>query len=302
MDTSSLQTTAGYRPPPNFAQKIGLLNQNPVLPQKVNINNVDPAYRDYYQAYNDSLDTLTGQAENNRKQATLGQQDVQNAYNYATTGAENAYKSNLAGIQSANQDAQLANRLRARAVGGAPSSGFLDLANRTDVQSQKDIGAAGAQLGQAYQGADLTAEQSLSKIIGDLNNSILQIQQNGQLSLRQRDNAIAQAKAKAAQDAYMASLLGGGQGNGGGNPAATSAAEPQLTVDIPDTPAGQVQGVSTTRIQPDFVQGKFSAPSQLVGDRNVFNNGIPWYQDLANILGVGQQQSYGGVQLPSLTF
>lgn len=249
-NTAGFQATTAYRPPANFSQKLNLLNANPVLPQKVNLNNVDPAYRDYYAAYNDSLDTLSGTASNVKTQASLAQQDVQNAYGAATTGAENAYKSSITGIQSANQDAQLANRLRTRAMGGAPSSGFYDLANRTDIQSQRDVGAAGQQLGQAYQGADLSASQALTKIVSDLNNAILGIQSNGQLSLRQRDQQIAQAKASAAAAAQQAALLEGLSGNQeqGGDVLGAS-----TTTGAPDPYAGlsiQVDTGSGLQLQP----------------------------------------------------
>lgn len=218
MDPNSSQPNM-YAPQPTYTQKLNLLNTNPQLPQIVDLNTVDPAYRPYYAAYNDSITNSGNQVTQLKNQAQMGQTDVGNAYKASIQGAKNAYQTNLTGIQSANQDAQLSNRMRARAVGGAPSSGFLDLANRTDIQSQRDIGKAGQDLGQNYAQADLVANQALTRIIGDLNSAILGIQNNANLSLRERDNAIADAKARAAaaaqQAAYLASLNGVNNNTGG---------------------------------------------------------------------------------------
>lgn len=264
MDASSANA---YRPAPTYQNKATLLAANPYLPEKVDLNKVDPQFRDIYGAYNDRVDQLQGSLANTRSQAQSAQQDVQKGYDIATTNAENTYTGNMDTIRSANQDSQLANRLRARALGGAPSSGFLDLANRTDIQSQKDIGKAGQQLGLAYMSADQIASKAYGDIISSLNDAILKIQSDGTLSLRERDQRIQSAKeaaAKAAADAAnWASLFGNGDTTNTNTPSVLGAEDHQVpTGTVGNPPDNQVFRSENTSGIANAIGSAFMTPAQ----------------------------------------
>lgn len=189
---------APFRPAINYAQTPITAN-TPSLPEKVDLNAVAPHLKDVYQEYNNNIDYLNTRLSSANQQAQSGQQQVQSAYDTTANQAEDAYRTSRDNIQSANQDSQLRNRLVARATGGAPSSGYLDLVNRTDIQSQKDIGQAGRSLQNNYAQANQIAQQALGNIQSALSGAIAQIQQDASLTLRQRDQAITDAKIRASQ-------------------------------------------------------------------------------------------------------
>lgn len=275
-----------YRPQANYAQNAPAVIA-PSLPQKVNLDEVDPSYRDIYQEYNNNLDYLNTRLQNAQQTATASSRNVDEAYKTNVTGAENTYTTRLNTAQQANQDAQLANRLRARAIGGAPSSGFLDLANRTDIQTQRDVGQAGRELQTAYQKAQQLASQALTNINTALNDAIAQIQGDASLSLRQKNDAIQQARIRAAsvaqginwedfmnafsaeeenvQDMMSTSFVPGaiGSRSGGG-----------LLYGQPGV-SGAVQGVSTQRVQsPTQLQYGGSSPVRSSQPVQLYNNRI----------------------------
>lgn len=229
--------TAGFRPTPSFAQ-VPITANTPSLPQKIDLNSADPMYHDIYNEYNSTLDQLNSRLANAQQQAQTGQQAVQKGYDVTTGNLENQYNVGLDTIRSANQDAQLKNRLAARAKGGAPSSGFLDLSNRTDLQSQKDIAQAGRGLQQGYQEADLTAQKALAAIQASLGDIVAQIQGDATLSLRQKNDQINQARSRAAQLAASNvdwnSILGGTQ-DGGQVLGASTSADGSLDITTPNS-------------------------------------------------------------------
>lgn len=190
-----------YRPEATYKQKMNFSSNIPTLPSIIDLNTVDPIARPYTESYNSVINNLNARAQNARQMAEMAQGDIQRGYETSVAGAEQAYRTGLQTAQQANQDSQLANRLRARAMGGAPSSGFLDLANRTDLETQRGVSRLGSELSQGYRSADQAANEGLSRIIAALNSEILQIQNDATLSMRERDMAIQDARIRAAQAA-----------------------------------------------------------------------------------------------------
>lgn len=187
-----------YRPRPTFSQQSSFVNAVTPLPSKVDLNGVDSNFRDIYAAYNQRIDQLSANLGAIQNQATAAQGDVQKSYDLSVQDAEGAYNNTVNSLRDANQDAQLSNRVRARAVGGAPSSGFLDLANRTDIQTQKGLASAGSDLSRSYSVADQSASKALTDIMTALQGAIMQIQSNASASLLEKDQAIRQVRERAA--------------------------------------------------------------------------------------------------------
>lgn len=130
------------------------------------------------QAYNDLLATLQGQEAQQKQQAI--QQEAQ-----ALQGAE-AQKRN---ITQNVQDVTRSNRIRARAVGGASSSGYLELQNRAEREASQQAG-----------GVDLQYGNQIASIQNSLNEKISAIQADVRKSQREKDLEIANIENSAMQE------------------------------------------------------------------------------------------------------
>lgn len=91
-------------------------------------------------------------------------------------------------------------RRRARAVGGAASSGFLDMTSRLDQQLQSNLNAVDTTSGSYAGQIELTAQQALGELEDKYNQMVAAIQSDRRKSLRERDSALAQAELDAAQE------------------------------------------------------------------------------------------------------
>lgn len=216
---------------------------------KVDLTTIDPLYKPIYQAFNDSIDALGGQAANLVTQAQTSQQGANNDLVNNLNQIDQSRTSALNTNQQTGSDAQVANRERTRAIGGAPSSGFLELANKIDRNTQQ--GANSINSGAFNQSANArnTTLKAIADIQSGLNDALFKIQNDASLSLRERDSAVSAAVTKAQSDAINAALINGFAGNGtadasgaGGTGGAIDGSGDSLTVQ-----PGQVEGISTSK-------------------------------------------------------
>lgn len=264
-----------FRPQATYATNAPALNV-PKLPDAIDLNQVDPNYQSIYNEFNNNLNYLNTRLQNAQNTAQASQKNIGDVYNTNTTNAENAYTANLNTIQQSNQDAQLANRLRARASGGAPSSGFYDLANRTDNQTQRDVAGAGNTLQSAYSEANNLASQAYTQIQASLNDVLAGIQNDATLSMRQKDSAINSARLQAAQQAaYLQSLLGGGDVSS--SPDVNN--DPMVSFEVTDngmsgdnTGLASVLGLSTTSETPLWDRLNQAQTNQRAGMQSIQAN------------------------------
>lgn len=168
------------------------------------INTVDPRYRAIYQGYNDTLTNLANMDRIAREQAEGQRQEIASMYDTGAQRAENKFINRQDVIRQSAQDAQLSNRIRARAIGGGASSGVLELANRVDRDAIKNIATAAGEYTGSLSDLELKAMQGVNSIRDNLNQTIANIINNKSLSLRERDQAIAAAEAEAKRAAELA--------------------------------------------------------------------------------------------------
>src|SRR5690606_20187577 len=194
---------------PEFTRTLGLPNVN--KPQAVDLNAVNPAYRSIYEAYNNALANYDLAEQSAREYAATAQSNLNRELGTTLQQLENQRRSNIDLARQGGQDAQTQNRIRARAIGGAPSSGFLELANRIDRDTNRGILGFNQQASIGATNARTAALRALADIENNLNNQIFQISQNRNLSLRERDaaiqDAISRAQARAAQTVDWDSFL-----------------------------------------------------------------------------------------------
>lgn len=239
---------------PAFQTKaLGPTVEQTYRPVTEDLNSINPMFRSIYQRFNDSLADLQRSEELSRQQADTSRQQLIGDYNRGVSQAEQQRLSNIDQARRSNQDAQTSNRIRARAIGGAPSSGFLELATRLDEQAGKNINEANLQATNRIQQVESDVMKSLSGIEDTLNKTIAQIESDRRLSLRERDAAVAQAEEAAAQAAIRAaaqsgnmdllnSLLGGGDSGNIGASGGSVLGASDVAIDIPDSQTGSSGG------------------------------------------------------------
>lgn len=225
---------------------------NPLQPTLVDLGTVNSAYRPIYEAYNQQIQGYQ-QQEQAARNAAMQAQDVLNQELGTTLGS--IERQRQTGLETARQTAgesEAKLRAQARAIGGAPSSGFLELSN----QLQKGLGQQVANIGQSAStnasSARTQALKSLASIEQDLNSQIAGINANRTLSLRQKDAMIEDAISKAKMASMYNSMLSGGIGDG-------------TTTQTPNDPLG---GLEIT------VPGKGVGTENLIGGVNAGMAGV----------------------------
>lgn len=164
------------------------------------------------QEYNDSLAQLA-QQESNIRASNEAQQGL------ISKGLENTMKQSLSQrlldrqrTQQNRLDAQKSNRMRARAIGGGTSSGFLDLTGRTDQQATQNMFDIDSRAAGFEGNAQLEAQKGLQSLQSGLQDALMKIEADRSLSRRNRDDMMNKAL-----EAYQAQLArSGGAGGGGG--------------------------------------------------------------------------------------
>ena len=221
---SGLGTNTLFRSPlqksiPAFATKsLGAPQDQTFNPTPVDVNTVNPMFRGIYQQFNDSLNDLQRSEQFSRQNANLGRDSIVQNYDRGVASTEAQRISSMDQARRNNQDFQTQNRVRARAIGGAPSSAFLDLSNKIDQQTQRDFSGINTQAADSIRGFEMGAMEALNKIEMDLNKTIMEIESNRRLSLRERDAQVRSAEENAARAAIglmqnSESGMGGGEGS-----------------------------------------------------------------------------------------
>lgn len=99
------------------------------------------------------------------------------------------------------QDSILQTRLRARAMGGAASSGFMDLTSRLDQALAGNLTNIDMTSMTALNKVKLTADKALTDLQDEMNKSINEIAKQKNTSIRERDKAKATIQMEAAEAA-----------------------------------------------------------------------------------------------------
>jgi hypothetical protein len=210
--------------------------------QAADLNQVEAAYRPYYEAFNATLAQLSARENALRKEAEQSQELAARNLERGYTLAEQQRIAATDQLRRQNQDLQTQNRIRARAIGGAPSSAFLELANKTDLETGRQMAQQGMNYENRIKELDDRAFETVNKIEQDLLKAIGQIEADRTMSLRERDAAITQAKREAAARALAARQYGG-MGGFGGFGFDFGGGEPQMQAPQPET--GRVLGAAT---------------------------------------------------------
>lgn len=269
----------------------------------VDINTVDPRYRSIYQSYNDTITNLANMDRMARERGEAQRQELKAAYEGGAGRAENRFINQQDVIRQSAQDAQLMNKIRARAMGGGASSGVLELANRVDRDANKNVAMAAGEYTGALSDLELKGLQGINSIRDSLNQTIASIIQNKSLTLRERDAAIAKAeedaRTAAREAAYYNSLYGGdsmdtmaGTGNVLGN-------QTSLEVETIDENTNQFD-----RNNPVEIYGRMKAlrdiinQSQFEGERQA---ALRTYQEMVKLFGT-EQYNQNRIYNPTKTF
>lgn len=251
---------------PNFAtQGVGLPATQTYQQQPVDVNTVNPMFKNIYQSFNDSIADLQRSEQFSRQNADNNRQVILQNYDRGVTAADAGRTTEMDQARRSNQDFQTQNRIRARAIGGAPSSAFLDLSNRIDQQTQRDFSGINTRAVDAARGYESQTIEALNKLEADLNQTILQIESNRRLSLRERDQQIRAAEENAARSA-MGLMQGAEQSNysGGGNVLGANDTEIELnSPSILTTQFGQYNPQTTNR-GTGAIAGTMQAPTTQV--------------------------------------
>lgn len=99
------------------------------------------------------------------------------------------------------QDSILEARRRARAIGGASSSGYLDITSRLDQNLSQNMQTLGSQVTDLKSQVLLTKDQAMFELENKLQSTIAQIESEKRSSRRKKDQMIADAELAAADEA-----------------------------------------------------------------------------------------------------
>lgn len=221
MDNATFGNNSMFRSPlarqtPNFMTRpIGQDIGQTFRPQQADLNRVNPMFREVYQRFNDSLSDLQRSEDLSRNQANQSRDMLANNYNRSVQQAEQQRIADLDQVRRANKDAQTANRVRARAIGGDSSSGFLDLANRIDQDAQQNVFKTNTGASNRISEAEQNAFKAFADIENRLNDAIAKIESDRRLSLRERDSMVRELEEQAARRALAAAQMAGMYGQGG---------------------------------------------------------------------------------------
>ncbi|MCS7317509.1 MAG: hypothetical protein NZZ41_04200 [Candidatus Dojkabacteria bacterium] len=173
----------------------------------IDLNSVDPNLRPYYEDYlrirrllKDRENILRTEADNSQTNFINQGQNLIQGLLAQRTETEGQIRDNL-------EDALLANRLRARAFGGAPSSALLDINARTEREAMRNMNKANIEYGSKINEVIADVENRIGQLEVELLKKLAEIEQDRTLSLRQRDAAIQNARLSAMRGA--SGILGG---------------------------------------------------------------------------------------------
>lgn len=184
-------------------------------PQEVDLNTVDPAFRPYYEQFNNLLRNLKTREDILRREAATAQQTAIDNTEAQLTSLINQKDQAQASIREGLEDMLTQNRMRARAMGGAPSSSLLDINARTEREALRQMGNLQADYANRIIASEKETKNKIDQIENELLKQLAAIESDRSLSIRQRDELIEKAKMEAMRAARGA--VGGGFDFGGLN-------------------------------------------------------------------------------------
>lgn len=195
---------------------------------------------------------------------------------------ENAQENAANAARSARQnyqDAILSTRRRARATGGAGSSGFMELTTLLDKELQSGLTGINNSAHNMESQARITADKALGDLELSLQKAVAQIESDRATSRREKDDAIREAEFAAADQAievqkWASTRARGGGGGGGSSKDAAVAYQRQLTAayvnDLSRAQSGQL-GMTPQQVQQQYA-AKFAAAGVNTGQANTYAN------------------------------
>jgi hypothetical protein len=185
--------------------------------------------------FEDTQRQLQQQQQNLQTQAEAQRELLGSQFTETERGARSRELQQRGQEQQNIQDQIRTNRIRARAIGGAPSSGFLELTGRAEREGARRLAGITGATEQTIGRARGEQQRGLAALEQGLSDAIFQIENNRAASRREKDQAIAQLEQAAAQQALalqeaarnratagggggfnIADLFGGGPGGGQG--------------------------------------------------------------------------------------
>lgn len=180
-------------------------------PQEVDLNSVDPAFRPYYEQFNNLLRNLKSREDILRREAAIAQQTAIDNAEGQLTNLINQKNQAQANIREGLEDVLTQNRMRARAMGGAPSSALLDINARTEREALRQMGNLETDYANRIINTERETKTKIDQIENELLKQLAAIESDRSLSLRQRDELIERAKMEAMRAAR--NVVGGGSGS-----------------------------------------------------------------------------------------
>jgi hypothetical protein len=153
------------------------------------------------QSYNDQITNLGNQEGQIKTSATSGKDYINQLRNSNVSDLTNQGDLSKRQARQSYQDQILQTRIRARALGGAASSGFMDLTGRLDQALASNLTGIDTTNMSAMSKVKITADKALTDLQAEMDKNINEIANQKNLSLRERDKAKASIQMEAAQAA-----------------------------------------------------------------------------------------------------
>lgn len=160
------------------------------------IGGINQRYEDEQAGFNTSEGLIRTQTDQNK-------QSVQTNRDFAIQKAEQQGQSAARQARQAYQDSLVQTRRRARAVGGAGTSGFLELNNMLDRELQGNLTGININVQNVVGEASNIAQDALNNLELALQKAIAGIEQDRRTSRREKDMAIKEAEFAAADQAVQ---------------------------------------------------------------------------------------------------
>lgn len=177
-------------------------------PQEVDLNSVDPSFRPYYEQFNNLLRNLKAREDILRREAAIAQQTAVENAERQLTSLINQKTQAQANIREGLEDVLTQNRMRARAMGGSPSSALMDINARTEREALRQMGNLETDYANRIINTEKETKTKIDQIENELLKQLAAIESDKSLSLRQRDELIERAKMEAIRAAR--NVVGGG--------------------------------------------------------------------------------------------
>lgn len=155
------------------------------------------------QQYEDLLNDLTGSQQRVEGQAQKTKDLLAQQLSTVKTEAEGNRLANQDKARQNYQDLQTQSRRQARAVGGASSSGFMELSNKLDQTLQRNLTSADTDADSVLNKAQLSAQSAINDLENNLNENIAKIEGDKRTAARERDRQKQQIEQQAAQQALQ---------------------------------------------------------------------------------------------------